>query len=45
MLTPEPKTIVILPGEHMNPRDPEVLARIVEISRRRLVEKGAANPP
>ncbi len=44
-LTPEPKTIVILPGEHMNPRDPAVLARVVEISRRWLVEKGAATPP
>ncbi len=43
-LTPEPKTIVILPGEHMDPRDPALMAEIVGITRSWLLARGAANP-
>lgn len=44
-LTPEPKTIVILPGKHMAPKRTALMARIARISRDWLVEKGAANDP
>lgn len=43
-LTPEPKTIVNLPGAHIGPRDPAVLARTINVSRRWLTARGASNP-
>jgi pimeloyl-ACP methyl ester carboxylesterase len=42
-LAPEPKTIVLLPGEHIDPRDQVVLDRIVSISGNWLKEKGVVN--
>ena len=44
-LTPEPKTIVLLPGEHIDPRDQAVLDRVVSISGDWLREKGVVNAP
>lgn len=44
-LTPEPKWVVTMPGDHINPRDQVVLARVVDISRAWLLERGAANDP
>lgn len=43
-LTPEPKTIVNLDAEHINPGDPELVARVVGISRAWLAERGTVNP-
>ncbi len=43
-LTPEPKTIVNLLGTHIDPRDPAVLARTINVSRRWLAARGASNP-
>lgn len=44
-LSPDPKTIVFLPGEHIDPRNQAVLDRIVKISGDWLREKGAVNGP
>jgi hypothetical protein len=44
-LTPEPKWVVTMPGDHINPRDPVVLARVIGTSQVWLVERGAANDP
>lgn len=43
-LTPEPKEVVVLGGGHMGPRDPEVTARVVEISRDWLLRNGVIDP-
>jgi len=44
-LTPEPKWVVTMPGDHINPRDQVVLARVVGLSQAWLIERGAANDP
>jgi len=44
-LTPEPKWVVTMPGDHINPRDQAVLARVVALSKAWLIERGAANDP
>lgn len=44
-LTPEPKTIVFLPGEHIDPQNQAVLDRVVSISGDWLREKGVVNAP
>lgn len=43
-LTPEPKWVVTMEGEHIDPRDPAMLRRVVDVTRAWLVERGAANP-
>ena len=43
-LTPDPKTVVNLDAAHINPRDPELVARVVGISRAWLAERGTVNP-
>ena len=43
-LAPEPKTIVHLPGEHLNTRTPETLAKLVSVARRWMLERDALNP-
>lgn len=44
-LTPEPKWVVTMPGDHINPRDQVVLSRVVGISQKWLIERSAANDP
>ncbi len=44
-LTPAPKWVVTMPGDHINPRDQVVLARVVGLSQAWLIERGAANDP
>lgn len=44
-LTPEPKWVVTMPGDHIDPRDPVVLAQVVDITWTWLIERGAANAP
>lgn len=44
-LTPQPKWVVTMPGDHINPRDPVVLTHVVNVSRDWLVARGAANEP
>lgn len=44
-LTPEPKWVVTMPGDHINPRDQVVLSRVVGASQKWLIERGAANDP
>lgn len=44
-LTPEPKWVITMPGDHINPRDQAVLARVVSASQAWLIERGAANNP
>jgi dienelactone hydrolase len=43
-LTPDPKWIVTMPGEHIDPRDPAMLQSVVDVTKAWLVERGAANP-
>ncbi len=43
-LTPEPKTVLTLPGLHIDPRRPELIARTVAPARDWLVRRGALNP-
>ena len=43
-LTPEPKTIINLESEHIHPGDPELVARVIGISRAWLAERGTVNP-
>ena len=42
---PEPKWIVSMPGDHIDPRDPKVLAAVVDVTKRWLVERGAVDLP
>ena len=42
-LTPEPKTIHRIPGDHIDPRDTVVLETVVDLSEAWLLEVGAAN--
>lgn len=44
-LTPPPKWVVTMPGDHIDPRDPVVLSHVVNLSRDWLVARGAANEP
>ncbi|MBM3542226.1 MAG: alpha/beta hydrolase [Alphaproteobacteria bacterium] len=44
-LTPDPKWIVNMPGEHIDPRDPTTLMAVVEVTKRWLVERGAVDAP
>ncbi|MBT5416227.1 MAG: hypothetical protein HOH66_12975 [Rhodospirillaceae bacterium] len=44
-LTPEPKTVHRIPGDHINPRDTVVLMKVVDLSTAWLLEVGAANVP
>jgi hypothetical protein len=44
LLTPEPKWIVTVEGEHIDPRDPATLRRVVDVTKAWLIERGAANP-
>ena len=46
-LTPRPRTVVVLGGDHMGvgPGQRELLAEIVRVSRRWLVDQGAVDPP
>lgn len=43
-LTPDPKTIVNLDAEHLDPRRPEQMQVVVQINREWLLERGAVNP-
>ena len=43
-LTPDPKTIVNLDVEHLDPRRPELMQLVVQINREWLLERGAVNP-
>ena len=43
-LTPDPKTIVNLDAEHLDPRRPEQMQLVVQINRTWLLERGAVNP-
>ena len=42
-LTPEPKTVIRLPGTHIDPRDQVVLDRVVNVTRTWLIQRGAVN--
>ena len=44
-LTPPPKWILTMPGDHINPRDQAVLTHVVNVSRDWLIAQGAANEP
>ncbi len=44
-LTPDPKWIVNMPGEHIDPRDPGTLTAVVEVTKRWLFERGAVDLP
>jgi hypothetical protein len=44
-LTPDPKKIFRIPGDHINPRNAEVMARVVDLSTAWLLAVGAANAP
>lgn len=44
-LTPDPKWIVNMPGEHIDPRDPATLMAVVEVTKRWLIERGAVDEP
>lgn len=43
-LTPEPKTIIHLKGEHVNTKRREILAEVIATIRRWLADRGALNP-
>ncbi len=43
-LVPHPKTVINLDEGHMHPRKPELTAKLIEISRNWLLEKGLVNP-
>ncbi len=43
-LTPEPKTIIHLEGDHVNTKRREILAEVIATIRRWLAERGALNP-
>lgn len=43
-LTPEPKTIVHLQGDHVNTKRREILAEVIATARQWLEQKGALNP-
>ncbi len=43
-LTPKPKTVFILDAGHMHPSKPELTLRVVEMSRKWLLERNAINP-
>ncbi|MFO0997408.1 MAG: hypothetical protein U1F33_12065 [Alphaproteobacteria bacterium] len=43
-LAPEPKWVVTMPGEHIDPRDPAMLQKVVDVTKAWLIERGAANP-
>ena len=44
-LTPPPKWVVTMPGDHINPRDQAILTHVVNVSRDWLIAQGAANDP
>ena len=44
-LTPPPKWVIAMPGDHINPRDQTVLTHVVNVSRDWLIAQGAANDP
>ncbi|MFN0043711.1 MAG: alpha/beta hydrolase family protein [Alphaproteobacteria bacterium] len=44
-LTPDPKWVVTMPGEHIDPRDPAVLLAVVAETTRWLVARGAVVVP
>lgn len=44
-LTPPPKWVITMPGDHINPRDQAVLTHVVNVSRDWLIARGAANDP
>jgi len=44
-LTPAPKEVHRIPGDHINPRNTEVMARVVALSTTWLLAVGAANAP
>lgn len=43
-LTPEPKEVVVLDAGHMGPRDPDVTAQVIAISRDWLLRQGVIEP-
>lgn len=43
-LAPEPKTVINLEAGHLNPAKPELTHRLVEISRKWLLERNVINP-
>lgn len=43
-LTPKPKTVMVLDAGHMHPSKPELTLRVVELSRKWLLERNAINP-
>ena len=43
-LTPSPKTVIVLDAGHMHPSKPELTLRVVEISRKWLLERNLVNP-
>jgi dienelactone hydrolase len=44
-LTPDPKWIVNMPGEHIDPRDPATLMAVVDVTKRWLIERRAVDAP
>jgi hypothetical protein len=44
-LTPDPKWIVNMPGEHIDPRDPATLMAVVDVTKRWLIERRAVDVP